>query len=735
MKHWKLWLLMGSFSLTLSACNGDDGEDGTDGQDGNNGRNGLVMQTEVPSGNENCLYGGLRVDSGLDADGSGSLEESEIEQTEYVCSTDAYELQLLHFADVDGGRDIINNVVRFSALLDKFRDQYEATLVLSSGDNWIPGPEYNVASDASMSDVLGVPGNGRAHVAWLNALGVQASAFGNHEFDLGTQAVAGLITAEESEGEVWSGAQFPYLSANLDFSTDEAMAPLVGTSGAPYSALENQIAASTVVTAGGQKIGVVGATTPTLNNISSPGDTTIRPEDSSDIAALAAEIQTSVDELTEKGIDKIILLAHMQQIAVEKELATLLSDVDIIVAGGSNTILADASDRLRDGDTAADEYPIAFDNADGEPVLLVNTDGDYTYLGRLVVTFDRKGIIIPSLLDSDINGAYATDQTAMVENGLATGDAIDRVQEISQALTDALSVRAGNVFGSTDVYLNGARNSVRTEETNFGNLTAEANLAYAQEVEPSTAVSIKNGGGIRDSIGYCVIPPGATGDDALECNPPAGIEGISEPGEISQLDLEISLRFNNSLSLITLTGAQLKQILEHGVAATTEGATPGQFPQVAGIRFAFDPAQTAQTVDDSTSPPTVATAGSRIRELTVLDSNGAVAGGEEVTVVSNGELNAAAAAQEFRVVTLGFLATGGDSYPFPSGPDANLVDLQTEGVQTGDLSFADDGTEQDALAEYLNDNFPADDSDATPAYDAADTPASEDTVIRNLSVQ
>ena len=84
-----------------------------------------------------------------------------------------FQLQLLHFADVDGGRDIIGNAPRFSAILNKFRSEMpDKTLVLSSGDNWIPGPEYNIATDDSLAAVLGTAGAGRAHVAWLNALGV-----------------------------------------------------------------------------------------------------------------------------------------------------------------------------------------------------------------------------------------------------------------------------------------------------------------------------------------------------------------------------------------------------------------------------------------------------------------------------------------------------------------------------------------------------------------------------------
>lgn len=729
MKQVKLTVAIVS-ALALAACGGDDGKAG---ETGSAGANSLITQVTLAAGSSHCPLGGVALNSGLDVDASGVLEASEITETNYVCNGDAFELQLLHFADVDGGRDIIQNAIRFSALVQSFKNDYDNTLLLSSGDNWIPGPEYNVASDDALQPVLGVTGTGRAHIAYLNALGVQASVFGNHEFDLGTAEVASLLAAEASDDNVWAGARFPYLSANIDFTTDSNLAPLVGEDGAPAAALKNKIAASTVLTVDGERIGVVGATTPTLHNISSPGDVTITPTDSADIAALAATIQTSVDALTATGVNKIIVLAHMQQIAIERELATLLSDVDIIVAGGSNTLLADENDRLRDGDVAADSYPLVFDSAAGEPTLVVNTDGDYTYLGRLVVSFDSNGVLMPGLMNDAVNGVYAADETGLIENGLGLTDAIAEVQAISESLTSALSARAGNVFGSTSVYLNGERGAVRTEETNFGSLTAQANLEYAQLSDATVAVSIKNGGGIRASIGYCSVPPGATGDNALVCDAPAGIEGINNPGEISQLDLEIALRFNNSLSLVTLTGAQLKQILEHGVAASGEGAAPGQFPQVAGIRFSFDPAETAQTVDDTVSPPVVSAAGSRIRNLIVLDSNGAQAGGGEVVVVENGVLNPAAATQTFRIVTLGFLAGGGDRYPFPAGASANIVGLEAEGVQTGNTTFADDGTEQDALAEYMFTNFPADDSDATPSFNVADTDAAADAAIQNLN--
>ena len=110
-----------------------------------------------------------------------------------------YTLQLLHFADMDGATGALQNVEPFSAVLDKLRSDYpDNTLVLSSGDNFIPGPRYFAAADDTLAAVPGiaVAGNGRADIALVNALGVQASVVGNHDLDGGTEEFASIIGME-----------------------------------------------------------------------------------------------------------------------------------------------------------------------------------------------------------------------------------------------------------------------------------------------------------------------------------------------------------------------------------------------------------------------------------------------------------------------------------------------------------------------------------------------------------
>lgn len=632
-----------------------------------------------------------------------------------------FRLQLLHFADIDGQPEALDHVANFSRLVSEFRSAYpHNTLLVSSGDNYIPGPRFYAAGDDAMASVLGVPAEGRADIIFLNELGVRASAVGNHDLDSGPEGFVSAISAESTDQGSFPGARFPFLAANLDFSAAEATAPLATDGGQVAEAIPGHLAPSAVTVVGGEVIGLVGASTPTLGAITSTGDIGVQPQSRS-VEDLAAIIQPTVDSLTEAGVDKIVLLAHMQQISVEQELAGLLSDVDIIVAGGSNTLLADSTDTLWPGDEAADSYPLELTSATGDPVLLVNVDGDYRYLGRLVVEFNDDGVIMLGSLDAEESGSYATHADAM---GGIEAEADPEIEDVVASVRDVLQRREGNVLGRTEVYLDGRRSEVRTEETNLGNLTADANLWYAQQFDSEAVVSIKNGGGIRAAIGDSYVPAGSV-DYEPELIPPPAIDSVGKPeGGISQFDIEGSLRFNNSLTLLTVSAAELYDIMEHAVAGTAEGATPGQFPQIGGMRFSFDPARTARSGDAENMG--AETNGSRIRDLVVVDETGSVTD----RVVIAGELQGDPS-RTFRLVTLGFLADGGDDYPFNGLSNPNRVDLNEAGSadDPGAAGFAGTGTEQDALAEYLRAEY----ATAGNAFDSAETAPEEDMRIQNLN--
>ena len=586
-------------------------------------------------------------------------------------------LQLLHAADMEGGIEALENAPRFSSVLNALKAEVENTVIIGAGDSYIPGPLFAAGNDRSLREVLGREGSGRADILMLNALGFMAGALGNHEFDAGTGTLAGLIAADGD----YVGTAFPFLSANLDFSLDSSLASLVVDPGQEAGTVPNSITKSVVITTpSGEKVGVVGVTTPRLGSISLPGNVGIAPVDPSDMMALAAILQESVDALTATGINKIILTGHLQQISLDEAIATSIKDVDIIIAGGSNTLLADETDRLHPGDTADRPYPILTQSATNEPIAIVGTDGSYRYVGRLVVDFDAAGVLMPESIDAAVSGAFVTDEQGVADTGNVEPAA--RVVEITEAVQNVVTAKDGNTFGQTSVYLNGNRGAVRTEETNIGNLIADANLVAARRIDSSVVVSLKNGGGIRAPIGVTV------GSQRLP--PPANTLVGKAAGQISQIDIENTLRFNNALTLLTLSASELLETIEHSVSASGGGSTPGRFPQVAGIAFSFD-----------ASLP----GGERVQSLIITDTDGHPTD----TVVQNGEV-VGDPDRTFRIVTLDFLADGGDDYPYPNFMDTNRVELSevmTEAQTGGQATFADPGTEQDALAEYLAAHFTA----------------------------
>ncbi|MFN0191975.1 MAG: ExeM/NucH family extracellular endonuclease [Aestuariivirga sp.] len=651
-------------------------------------------------------------------------------------NTETFTLELLHFSDQEASTGAIQDAPNLSAVLNALRAQdvgndglADNSLTLSSGDTIIPSVFFNAS--------LPVFGSaGIADIQIQNELGIQASALGNHEFDFGPGVLAGLISGSAPGsilGTDFQGALYPYLSTNLDFSTNTNLAPLeVAGGGSP---LANTVTSSVVLQSGGELIGVVGATTPTLDFISSPGTVGVNPTEffsnptPEQLDQLVALIQAEVDAVlaANPSMNKVILLAHMQQLNIELELATRLENVDIIMAGGSNTRLFDDNDTPRAGDSDQGQYPLVVTNAGGTDTLVVNTDGSYKYVGRLVIDFDEDGNILADSYDQEVSGAYATDDAGVAALG-AEGLVDPEIQQIADAIEAQIIATESNVFGLSDVFLNGNRagtadpaspDGVRTQETNLGNLTADANLAYANQFATAIGetapvlVSIKNGGGIRASIGEVIVPPGGTA--AIRGPNAAILDGdgnvIKPEGGISQNDIATTLAFNNGLSLLTLTKQQLVAVLEHGVSAN---AAAGQFPQFSGVQFSYDPDLPA---------------GSRILNAEIVDE----AGDSVMVLVRDGVIEGDPAT-EIRIVTLNFLAAGGDGYPFPVGPQTNRVDLYdldgngvADGSLTGDATFATDGTEQDAFAEYLNDNFLV-----TP-YSETDTGRDGDTRIQNLN--
>jgi 2',3'-cyclic-nucleotide 2'-phosphodiesterase (5'-nucleotidase family) len=532
----------------------------------------------------------------------------------------AFTLTILHNNDGESrltgapGNPDFGGVARFATLVDDLRAEAtggrppdgqagrRGVILLSSGDNFLAGPEFQASLEKGVPFYDSIA---------LNEIGYDAFAIGNHEFDFGPDVLADFI-------ESFGPDRPPFVSANLDVSDEPRLAAL---------AADGTIVASTVVRERGEQIGVVGATTPLLPAISSPRNVKVFD----DVAGL---VQEQVDLLTGRGVDKIILISHLQNVNEDRALVPMLRGVDVAIAGGGDELLANEGDLLVPGDVRAVDpttgqpfsYPVAATDAAGAFVPIVTTAGDYKYVGRLVVNFDKSGTVLG-----------VDDASGPVRVSGVAPDAVEADMRIQSLVVDPVTAfiasLAETVIGQSEVALEGRRDpGVRTEETNLGNLVADALLdagednAAAFGVVPPD-VAIQNGGGIRNNT---LIPP----------------------GPLTELDTFAIAPFPNFVSVVPdVPRAQFKEIVENMVSRIP--LADGRFGQVGGFSFTYDATRTAQVVNDA---GTVLTPGDRVRSLvlddgTVIVADGAVVAGPGVAIATND-----------------FSARGGDQYPFRGLP-------------------------------------------------------------------
>jgi 5'-nucleotidase len=525
--------------------------------------------------------------------------------------TGAYWLTILHTNDVESAllpAGAVGGVARFTTVVKQQQAAamdyvppvtptgtlQRGLLTLSSGDNFLAGMPFKASLDKGPPyyDTLA-----------LEEIGFDAIGLGNHDFDFGPDVLEKFISGFTTP--------VPFLSANLNFSGEAALQALV-TSG--------RIAKRTTITTGGQQVGIVGVTTTELPTLTSPGAVTV--------SAVKAALQAEVDALVNAGINKIVVISHLQAIANDVALVPQLRNVDIYIAGGGHELLANADTPLIPGDTAVPSYPKWVADADGHQVPIVTTSGLYRYVGRLVANFDANGVLLG--VDPVASKPLRVVQGAEFPDAATPDTVVENT--VVLPVTASIAALAQNVLAVSDVALDGRRANIRTVETNLGNLVADS-VWWEVAVEAYTAgdgfpdVGIVNGGGIRNNT---EIPA----------------------GNITEADTFTILPFSNFVALVPdVPRAQFKELLENAVSNVEN--SDGRFAQVSGFSYMYDVAGTAQV---STPDGTVTTPGTRVRNVVLDDGTVIVRDG----VVQDGG--------PISVATIDFLARGGDGYNYRDAP-------------------------------------------------------------------
>ncbi|MNO42689.1 Trifunctional nucleotide phosphoesterase protein YfkN precursor [compost metagenome] len=392
-------------------------------------------------------------------------------------------------------------------------------------------------------------------------------------------------------------AKFPLVSSNIDFSKDENIASLVKS---PITI--NTTAQKTTANAGvypyvvldvdGVKVGVFGMTTEDTAETSSPGKN-VTFKDAQESA------QQTVQVMEQEGLKHIIALSHLGY-GRDKLIADTVEGIDLIVGGHTHTKLS--------------EPEIIADSINGTPTVIVQANEWGKFLGRVDLVFDKNGVV-------QTGEGQTTGQLITVEGNVAE-DAT--AKEMLAPYNAELEELKKQVIGVASVVLDGERKNVRSKETNLGNLIADGMLSKAKQLK-NADIAIMNGGGIRASI---------------------------DEGDITMGELRTVMPFGNTLFVLDVTGQQLKDGLENGISGAKLADLPGKFPQVAGMKFKWDPNGAA---------------GSKVFDMMIQRESGY----EPINLTST-----------YRLATNSFVANGGDGY-------ASFAAAIASGAYHEDLGYPD----------------------------------------------
>ena len=395
-----------------------------------------------------------------------------------------------------------------------------AVLLLDAGDTFQGGIESNLSEGVLVVDAY-------------NALGYDALAVGNHEFDYG--ALDGV--SEDDEPPDMRGAlkaaaaraKFPFLAANL---VDEATGrPVAWPSVRP----------STIVNTVGLRVGIVGVMThDALTKTLAANVLGLRT------AALAPTVETEAKQLRQRGATVVVVLAHAggwcARFDDPADLSSCDDDAEIFqLARQLPTGLVDAI-------VAGHTHAAVAHQVGGIPIVQAYSLG--RAFARLDLTVERGGRVMSArVFAPQILCAAVGPERSCMAGGTAPapyeGAAIEPDPSVMAAMQPELE--RVNRWRETPLGIALETPLVRNRdglESPLGNLYADALRAAVPGADVAIGMGARRGG--------------------LRADLPAGI--------LTRGPLYDTFPFDNRVVVLALTGAQLRQALAREVARRGGGS-------------------------------------------------------------------------------------------------------------------------------------------------------------------
>ncbi|MFL6829468.1 MAG: bifunctional metallophosphatase/5'-nucleotidase [Sphingomicrobium sp.] len=434
----------------------------------------------------------------------------------------------------------------------------------------------------------------------MNLLGVELTAVGNHEFDKGTRELTRIqrggcekyTSRQPCALEPFTGAAFPYLAANVITAGGSTLFP--GTA---------------VRQLGPVKIGFIGMTLKETGSIVTPAGVAG--------VTFADEAQTAnalVPRLKAQGADAIVILLHQGGETSggynDKRCPNLEGDILPIIAK-----LDPAIDLVVSGHTHR-AYICELPREGAHPLLLTSAGSYGTLISDIRLTFSPDRHVVAQRADNVIvqGEPFTTGQgTVPLVPAFTVYPPDPAVAALVGRYVAAAAPQANRVVGK----LSGAvtRTISPDRESTAGDFVSDAMLFGARKA--GAEIAFNNQGGVRADL----IP---------------AADGSVTYGQIFSVQ-----PFGNDLVALTLTGAQLKALLEQQFeSGKNTPEKPAMLLPSEGFFFAYDPRRGS---------------GERVVEMRL--------NGKPIDP-----------AKHYRVATGSFLATGGDNFTvFKQAAD--VVDL------------------------------------------------------------
>ncbi|MET7990276.1 bifunctional metallophosphatase/5'-nucleotidase [Amycolatopsis sp. NPDC005232] len=453
----------------------------------------------------------------------------------------------------------------------QLESQVRNSMVLSAGDN------------VGASPVISALFHDEPTIDFLNELGVKASAVGNHEFDEGYQELLRMQFGgcNKTDGcqfhPTYQGADFPILGSNVYF-----------TNGLPA------LLPFSVQFSGGVPIGIIGATLKDLPSVVTPD--AIKGLKFGDEAQAINRTANLLDLL---GIKAQVVLLHQGD---ETLPGSGPNDCKVAPGGEADVIAKNVSPKVDAIFTghSHQQYNCVINDPAGQPRPVIQGAS----FGRLLSVVDLK----IDLRTRDVIRSQTKAHNEIVTRDVTPDPAVTKL--VDEAKTKSGPI-ANKQVGTITAELTAA--GAPSGESTIGDVIADAQLEGTKS--NNAVVAITNPGGIRADLNYASSPNGE-GD------------GVVTYGEAFTVQ-----PFANIMQTITLTGANLKTVLEQ------------QWGQPGGTKILQISSSLHYTYSAS------APIGSRVSNITV---NG--------TPVDP--------AATFRVSVNNFLAAGGDGFTeFTKGTD------------------------------------------------------------------